>query len=199
MLQNISTKGINHYPYWWMRYWELWRNNPITFTKLHLKSLFNCSSCKSSIRIWCTQCHPSPPHGGRKPPSPAFCEPKPAPRLLITVSHRFSPVFNVKTEKKTINHSQITFTNLFLNCVYWTSVQVQVLTCVVLPAVLKSSSTGQKKLWYRFSWADRAQVTVMHYLWERKGRLDIKRTLTYSQVHEQLNGTIMYWCWCNIK
>lgn len=54
---------------------------------------------------------------------------------------------------------------------------------------------SENSLIQRVSHSDRAQVTDMHYAWERKERLDIKRTLRYSQLHIQLSRAILYCCW----
>lgn len=55
--------------------------------------------------------------------------------------------------------------------------------CVFTQPGLKRSPLQVRKCFdtERVSCSDRAQVTDMHYACERKGRLDIKRTLRYSQ------------------
>lgn len=48
----------------------------------------------------------------------------------------------------------------------------------------------------RVSRSDRAQVTDIHYAWERKARLDIKSTLRYSQLHVRFKRAIVHCCLC---
>lgn len=69
------------------------------------------------------------------------------------------------------------------------SVRYLLLRNYMYPGLDEKSSEGQSTLWRRFGCSHRAQVTAMHYVEDRKGRLDV--TLRHSHARWEKHG----WLW----